>query len=212
MTESDMLAKTPDSNAIERSLRLAPGPAWHVVRSIGRTDTQVLDWLKRRDVETYYPVVREMRPVRRNKLSRAQRKAGLMILRPKLVPLFPKYYFVRLDLADGEWHELFRLGGLTGLVCAGGLPVRIGDDLVAALRGCEVDGAVPGTTPARVVFAVGDTVRVTNGPFAAQLATVERGIDVALQDIDGETRLTVAIELFGRATPVELMIDHVERV
>lgn len=182
---------------------------WYVVRSVGRRDTQVLDWLRRREIESYYPSVREMRPLPRRKLSQAQRRLGLEILRPTTVPLFPKYYFVRLRLTDESWHEVFRLGGLTGMVCKGNLPALIDDALIAHLRSCEVDGAVPGKMPIRMVFSIGDRVRVTDGPFASFNAVVEKGLDAEIQDLDGEVRITVAVDIFGRPTPVELSVDQV---
>lgn len=180
------------------------GPAWYLIRSVGRTDRQVLDWLKLREIETYYPLVRELRPVPQRKLSQAQRRAGIEIMRPHMVPLFPKYYFVRLSLDDDSWHEVFRLGGLTGLVCRNNLPAFIDEALIAHLRGCEVDGAVPGKMPARLVFRAGERVRVTDGLFAAHDAVVEKGLDVAVQDIGGEERITVIVKLFGRHVPLQL--------
>lgn len=185
---------------------------WHVVHCIGRTDNAVLEWLHDRfEFETYYPAVREMRPVPRKKLSARQRGSGVVIMRPQVVPFFPRYVFVRFDMAKDNWREIFRFVGVGGMVCEGNLPVWVSDNLIAAIRKREVDGAVPGKTLARVIFEIGDEVRITDGPFASFPGIVETVLDVAIEDLDVDTRIRVAVNIFGRPTPVDLELSQIEK-
>ncbi|HWW73861.1 MAG TPA: KOW motif-containing protein [Pyrinomonadaceae bacterium] len=51
----------------------------------------------------------------------------------------------------------------------------------------------------------GDTVRIRSGPFASFPATVDRVSEEGLL-------LTASVEVFGRATPLELMSCDVEKI
>lgn len=184
---------------------------WHIVRRVGSNDQHALDWLKRMHLETYYPMVREMRPVPRKKLSQKQRQSGGSILRPTLMPFFPSYIFVRMKLAGMDWRSLKDIAGIGGLACEGGLPIEIPEALIDAIRVREIGGAVPGKTPAKLIFKLGQVVRVTEGPFASFEGLVEKLPDVDIQDIDSETRIRVALELFGRATTVDLPVASIEK-
>lgn len=206
-------------STIEIPERLLPGKApladrlpWHILRRVGRSDQHALDWLKRMALETYYPQVREMRPIPRMKLSHKQRMAGTTIMRPTVAPLFPGYLFVRMNLAGMDWKQMRQVAGVGGLVCPDGiLPIRVSDAMIDAIREREIDGAVPGKTPAKLIFRLGQTVRITEGPFSGLTAQVEKLPDLAIEDIDSDTRIRIALDLFGRQTSTELPVSAIEK-
>lgn len=204
------------------SVKVARSPSWHVLQCIGHSDKHVIDWMLRSDFETYYPVVNEMRPVPKRHLSAAQRKSQLPIMKPIAVPVFPRYVFVRFDMARDQWRDIFKFAGAGGLICGGGLPVMVPDALIGSLKASEVCGIIPGKTRAKVIFGIGEQVRITDGPFIGfkgDFEGVVKGevIDsdlnkVALEDIDGATRIRVLIDLLGRMVPVALEITQIEKL
>lgn len=198
--------------AVEKSRRQGLGLAWHIVHCVGKQDQYVLDWLSKLNFDSYYPGVREMRPVPKKQLSHNQRQSGVVIMRPRIVPFFPRYMFVRFDMGVHGWREIFKFAGVAGMVCEGDLPVWVPDALIDSIRMREVDGAVPGKTPAKMIFAIGDEVQVINGPFASFPGVVEEIPDKPIEEIDSEARIKVLVNIFGRPTPVSLEINQVEKL
>lgn len=186
---------------------------YYILRSIRRpgrpTDGQALEWLKRFGIDTYYPMVMEMKKVKRREMSRQQRASGIEIKKPEVVPLFPGYIFARLGQATVGWREIFRCAGLGGMLCDGDLPVLVREKLIRDIKARENNGIVPGGETMRNVYGLGEQVVVTEGPFATFTGVVEKGLDCPIEDVDPSTRIKVAVNLFGRAVPVELEVWQV---
>lgn len=190
-----------------------PGdPRWYLVQCAGKSDPYVLDWLGKLNFETYYPKVREMRPVPKRKLTQSQRTAVMQIMRPQVVPFFPRYVFVRFDIRSGVWRDIFAFAGVVGMHCHEDRPAPIADVLIDSLRARELEGAIPGKTPSKLIFKLGERVRVSDGPFASFYGTIEKLADVPIEQIDPDTRIKVAVDIFGRLTPVELEISQLEKL
>lgn len=185
---------------------------WYLVRRTVRTDGHALEWLKRCRLAFYYPMMRELRPVPRRRLSARQRASGVALMRPRKVPLFPGYIFVRMNLAADAWSIVSSIAGVGGLVCEGGLPVEMSAGLVDAILAREIDGVVPGKTPAALIFRPGDAVRICDGALSGLIATIEQTPDYTVADIDGDTRIKVAVEMFGVPTPVDLTFAQIEKL
>ena len=114
---------------------------------------------------------------------------------------FPGYIMVKMELTDETWHLVKETAKVTGFV-GGNTPFPIADEEVHKITRRMEEGAEKPRP--KVLFEVGETVRVVDGPFLNFSGVVE---DV--KPDKGKLRVTVTI--FGRATPVELEFMQVEK-
>lgn len=111
--------------------------------------------------------------------------------------IFPGYVLVKMILTDDSWYVVRNIRGVTGFVGSATNAIPLTEDEVLAL-GMERREIV-------VAYNVGDQVKITDGPLATFLGTVE--------EIEPEkNRVCVVVSMFGRETPVELELDQVEVV
>ncbi|HEY4136787.1 MAG TPA: transcriptional activator RfaH [Alphaproteobacteria bacterium] len=106
-------------------------------------------------------------------------------------PLFPGYLFVQLDVAKQAWACINSTYGIRRLICRHDLPARLPDGFVDGLR-AEVEGGLFVAPEDRL--AVGDAIRVTEGPFAD---CVGRLLSFASQD-----RVTLLLTLLSREVSI----------
>jgi transcription termination/antitermination protein NusG len=186
---------------------------WVLGHCVGKADSHVTEVLKRFKVEEYYPQIREFRPVPRKQMSQKQRQSGVVIKRLSLVPLLPRYRMLHIDLRRKDMDQVFEVAGIGGLVCSGGAVVQIDQKFIDAVHKLETDGAIPGSTQARIVFKLGEEVRIAGrGPFAGFNAIVDESLDVPIETLDPDTRIKVAIALFGRPSRTSLPLTEVEKL
>ncbi|WP_418779782.1 transcription termination/antitermination protein NusG [Intestinimonas sp.] len=118
---------------------------------------------------------------------------------PKVVErkVFPGYVLVKMIMTDESWHLVRNVRGVTGFVGSGTKAIPLTEDEISAL-GVEKREVV-------VAYAVGDTVKITDGALESFLGAVEE------IDLDS-SKVRVVVSMFGRETPVELELDQVEPV
>lgn len=114
---------------------------------------------------------------------------------------FPGYILVSMELNDETWHVVKETAKVTGFV-GGNNPVPIPDFEVDKITRRMQEGAEK--PKPNVIFDVGETVRVIDGPFLNFSGVVE---DVK----PDKAKLRVMVSIFGRATPVELEFIQVEK-
>ena len=116
---------------------------------------------------------------------------------------FPGYVLVKMDMTDEAYHLVKNTPKVTGFLGSGLKPMPVSEREVARIIGAIEEG-VERPKPT-IQFEIGETVRVTDGPFASFNGSVEQ--------VDEErARLRVTVSIFGRATPVELEYAQVEKV
>jgi len=116
---------------------------------------------------------------------------------------FPGYVLIKMELSDESWHLVKNTPKVTGFLGGSGRPAPISESEAQRILNQVIEG-VEHPKPS-VMFEVGEQVRVSDGPFATFMGTVEE-VD------EGKARLKVAVSIFGRATPVELEYSQVEKV
>jgi len=116
---------------------------------------------------------------------------------------FPGYVLVQMEMDDESWHLVKNTAKVTGFVGGSAQkPTPISEKEVAALMQQIQDG-VEKPRP-KVLFEVGEAVRVKEGPFTDFNGMVEE------VNYD-KSRLRVSVLIFGRSTPVELEFSQVEK-
>jgi transcriptional antiterminator NusG len=107
---------------------------------------------------------------------------------------------------DQVYHLVKNTPKVTGFLGPGGKPQPIPDaQAVRMLDSRDESAAREPKQKISVDYEIGDAVKVLDGPFASFNGTVEE------LDFD-RGRVKVSVSIFGRATPVELEFEQVERV
>jgi transcription termination/antitermination protein NusG len=119
---------------------------------------------------------------------------------------FPGYVLAKLAMNDQVYHLVKNTPKVTGFLGASGKPQPISDAEAARILNTKDEAAQAAPkTRISVDYEIGDAVKVLDGPFASFNGVVEE------LDFD-RSRVKVSVSIFGRATPVELEFEQVERV
>lgn len=168
----------------------------HVYSGFERKVAQTIEeTAKKQGLEEFFEDVmvptEEVVEVRRGQKVNAERK------------FFPGYILVKMDMNDEAWHLVRNTPKVTGFLGAGNKPQPISQsEAERILRQVQEGAERPRPS---VTFDIGETVRVSDGPFNSFNGIVE--------DVDEErSRLKVLVSIFGRETPVELEYTQVEKV
>ena len=109
--------------------------------------------------------------------------------------VFPGYVLIKMVMTDDTWHLVRNVRGVTGFVGSANKAIPLTEEEVLAM-GMEKHEII-------VKYAVGDHVRIVDGPLSTFTGVVE--------EIEPEkNRVSVMASMFGRETPVELELDQVE--
>ena len=162
------------------SLPLHQSERWYVARTQPHRETQAARQLDNQNFRVFVPrILKSRRHARKFETVRA--------------PLFPRYIFIALDLGRDRWRSVNGTLGVDRLLTRGGEPEPVPRGLVEQLtENAEADGVVRSST----TLKVGDSIRVTAGPFAELLGTLER--------LDDSDRVRVLLDILGGKIPVLL--------
>jgi len=107
--------------------------------------------------------------------------------------LFPGYVLIKMRMTDDSWYVVRNTRGVTSFVGPGSKPVALTNEEINAL-GVEKHEI-------KLSYAVGDSVKIVDGPLEGFVGVVEE-ISMAAQTV------RVTVSMFGRDTPVELKFNQ----
>ena len=161
--------------------------AWYVVQTQVNAEAKAARNLVRQGFEIYLP-----RYLKRRSHARKIEKVP--------APLFPRYLFVRIDMATQRWRSIQSTFGVSRLVCNGSDPAPVAQQVLGALKAREDESGYV-RLDVRPKFALGEKVRVLAGVFAENL-----GLFDGLADRD---RIAILLDLLGRKVRVSIETDMV---
>ncbi|MFJ7893644.1 transcription termination/antitermination protein NusG [Streptomyces anthocyanicus] len=209
-------AEEPELDPIEKlrqELRVLPGE-WYVIHTYAGYENRVKTNLEQRAVSLNVEDYIFQAEVPQEEVVQIKNGDRKTIRQNKL----PGYVLVRMDLTNESWGVVRNTPGVTGFVGNAYDPYPLTlDEIVkmlapeaeekAAREAAEAEGK---PAPQRKVevqvldFEVGDSVTVTDGPFATLQATINE-INADSKKVKG------LVEIFGRETPVELSFDQIQK-
>jgi transcriptional antiterminator NusG len=172
---------------------------WYVVHAYSGFENQVkrslLERIKRFGMEDKFGEIlvptEEVVEMKEGQKRRSERK------------FFPGYVLVQMEMDDDTWHLVKDAPKVLGFI--GGSsdrPAPISDREAEAILQ-RIQEGVEKPRP-KVLFEPGEVVRVTDGPF--------NDFNGVVEEVNYEkNRLLVAVQIFGRSTPVELEFHQVEK-
>jgi transcription termination/antitermination protein NusG len=173
---------------------------WYIVQAYSNFEKKVADSIREKAEQNglsekfeYILVPTEkVVEVRRGRKVDAERK------------FFPGYVLVKVEMNDDVYHLIKNLPKVTGFLGADkSRPMPIPEsEAMRILRQVQEGVERPKSS---INFEVGEQVQVSDGPFASFSGLVEEVDEV-------RARLKVTVSIFGRATPVELEYNQVEKV
>jgi len=115
---------------------------------------------------------------------------------------FPGYILVEMEMNDDTWHVVKDTRQVSGFLGSDNRPKPMPQREVDALKR-QIEEGIERPKP-KVMFDIGEAVRVIDGPFASFNGVVE-------EVMADRAKLKVSVSIFGRPTPVELEYIQVEK-
>jgi transcriptional antiterminator NusG len=214
--EAEPAAPVDAVAALREELRSLPGE-WYVIHTYAGYEKRVKANLEQRAVSLNVEEFVYQAEVPEEEIVQIKNGERKNVRQNKL----PGYVLVRMDLTNESWGVVRNTPGVTGFVGNAYDPYPLTlDEIVkmlapeaeekAAREAAEAAEAEGKPAPARKLevqvldFEVGDSVTVTDGPFATLQATINE-INADSKKVKG------LVEIFGRETPVELSFDQIQK-
>ncbi len=193
--------KSPSADAAERQGKEAfvPGTEkqWYVVHTLSGQENKVKESMESRlqSEEMTDSVFQVLIPTE----NVSEVKSGKKTVTTR--KFFPGYVLVNMILNEKSWYFIRDTSGVIGFIGTG-KPVPLQEHEVNEILS-QIEEKKEKVKP-KVMFDVGENVKVNDGPFVNFTGTVE--------EVNPDRgKLKVVVSIFGRATPIELEYWQVER-
>jgi transcription termination/antitermination protein NusG len=193
-TAAEDTKQAPDEAAIKAASENA---RWYIIHTYAGHENKVERSLKQRvEAMKFTDRVFDIIVPTRNTIKVSQGKKETVKEK-----IFPGYVLVKMILDDETWFMVRSTQGVTSFIGAGNKPTPISEKEVEAIQKfMQLEEPMY-----KVQFAVGEAVKITDGPFSDFLGTIE-----SIDDARGKVKVLVSI--FGRETPVELDFLQVKKI
>ncbi len=171
---------------------------WYIVQAYSGFEKKVVDSIKdelkkhnlSEKIEDILVPTHQVTEVKKGKRTKREKK------------FFPGYVLIKVELTKEIYHMIKNLQKVSGFLGSADKPTPISDEEIKRILGQVSETAV--TQKSGISFEIGEKVKVCDGPFASFNGLIE--------EIDEEkSRLKVSVSIFGRATPVDLEFNQVEK-
>lgn len=175
---------------------------WYVIRAVSGQEAKIKDHIKSEISRFDYDHLVEDILVPTEKV--VQIRQGKKINKERVY--FPGYIMIKANLSGEIPHIIKSVTNVIGFLgeTKGGDPVPLRQTEVNRMLG-KVDELAMATDHVAIPFAVGENVKVIDGPF--------NGFNGTIENVNEEKRkLEVMVKIFGRKTPLELSYMQVEKI
>lgn len=173
---------------------------WYVVHAYSNFEARVqkslLERIERYGMQDYFGEIlvptEEVVEMREGQKRRSERK------------FFPGYVLVQMEMNDDTWHMVKDVPKVLGFIGGtGDRPAPITEKEANLILNRIQEGAEK--PQPKVLFDVGEVVRVNDGPF--------NDFNGVVEEVDYDrSRVRVSVQIFGRSTPVELEFHQIEKI
>lgn len=175
------------------------GPLWHVAYVEPRVERELVGTIKDElGFEAYTPLEQYRATIRGRRVDACR-------------PVFPRYVFVACDPYKDEWQRLLDVDGVVDVLRNDNIPGYVPASWIMAIRKAEEAGVFDRIRPNASKFKIGETVRVSEGPFSGFHALIQEFI-AKMRSTTASKRAKVLVAFMGRMSAIEMDVTALEKL
>ena len=165
---------------------------WYLIHSKPKQEYRAFEQLENQSFDVFLPKTQTF------KLKKSKQETVIE-------PLFPRYFFIRLDETSSAWHKIRSTRGVSGLVRFSEFPAEVPEMLIKHLKEqANSEGVIDKTGEIQSIFKAGDLVTITDGSFI--------GLEAVIKEQDGDQRVKILISMLGQQQSIKLPLSAVSPI